>query len=302
MSEVSQDQMVGHGAPAVDPPWLQAAYDRHRLVHTDDCIGSIRHIDAAARLRGTREVSRGLTLSLSRALSPGAAGGTPSLAPAVYHVHDATLGTDSVEVQAHGVGWTHIDSLTHVGLAGTWHSGERSSAVPVDDDSLVSWANHGIVTRGVVVDVPRLRGTPWVAVDQPVTADELDRCLSTAGVKLHPGDALLVYMGRDRYEASGHVVEPILKSHGRPGIGESGARWISEQDLGLLCWDFLDAVGDDDGLCVHRLIWAIGLALVDNCDLAAVARLHDVVTGMLVIAPVPLQGATGCLVNPLFTI
>ena len=116
---------------------------------------------------------------------------------------------------------------------------------------------------------------------------------------------MLVYMGRDRYEAAGNRY-PVLSEahHGRPGIGPSGAEWIADHGVSVLCWDFLDAHGPNiDPLSVHLLIWAIGLALVDNCHLgraAAALASRGSRAGLLMVAPLVLERATGCMVNPLF--
>jgi hypothetical protein len=71
-----------------------------------------------------------------------------------------------------------------------------------------------------------------------------------------------------------------------------------------LCWDFLDAVHvSEPSIPVHLLIWAIGLLLVDNCDLRPAVdatRESGSVFGGLVVAPPPIPRATGCLVGPLF--
>jgi hypothetical protein len=137
----------------------------------------------------------------------------------------------------------------------------------------------------------------------PVTGDELDRYISSSGIEIVRGDAILLYMGRDAYEAEGFGLLPSgLSPEGRPGIERSGAVWLADQHIGMLCWDFLDALGfGSHGMSVHMLIWAIGLALVDNCDLGPAARaMRDARrrTGLLSVAPLPIRRATGSLVNP----
>jgi kynurenine formamidase len=117
-------------------------------------------------------------------------------------------------------------------------------------------------------------------------------------VTFEPGDALLLDMGRDRYEAAGNSWQP---DH-NPGIGANGARWIVDHGVSVLCWDFLDAFHADEPLApVHLLNWATGLVLVDNCDHSRLrAALADGgSTGALVIGPLPIDGGTGNNVNPI---
>src|SRR5258705_11935096 len=110
-------------------------------------------------------------------------------------------------------------------------------------------------------------------------------------------------MGRERFEAGGGRFGPLVESpNGRPGLADDGARWLSEQPVGVIAWDFLEAHPHRElGLAVHALSWAVGLVLIDNCDLGA---LHGPITakpertGLLVASPLRIEGATGCAVNP----
>jgi kynurenine formamidase len=273
-------------------------------------LGSVGLIDNAARRRGIDAVSAGscVSLSLDVAAAPtlradGEA--TFEIEPHVERGGDVTVGTDRVHLDAHGIPNTHLDGLAHIGIDGQWHGGVPAASVFEDDRSLAAWAGAGIVTRGVLLDVPALRGTAWVSTDEAVTGDEFDACLAADGTTFERGDALLVYMGRDRFEAEGHRYPTLAEARGgRPGIGPSGAEWIADHGVSVVCWDFLDAHGPGiDVLSVHLLIWAIGLALVDNCHLGRAAealRRRQSRAGLLMVAPLVLDRATGCMVNPLF--
>jgi kynurenine formamidase len=86
----------------------------------------------------------------------------------------------------------------------------------------------------------------------------------------------------------------------RPGLGEGGVRWLSERNVAALLWDFMEA--SEAPYLGHLLIWAQGLAVVDNCDFAACRRLVQEkreAAGLLCVSPLRVAGATGCLVNPL---
>jgi kynurenine formamidase len=173
----------------------------------------------------------------------------------------------------------------------------------------VDLAAHGLVTRGLLADIPAARGEPWVDPERPLSGDDIDRALAARagnGPAFQPGDALLLYMGRDRYEDAGHHVAPSRSGMLNPGVGRSGAEWIADHDVSILCWDFLDSNHPTQPLaCVHLLTWAIGLVLVDNCDLsgaAAAARSSGRTAGQLVVAPLALPGGTGSLVQPFWVI
>jgi kynurenine formamidase len=214
------------------------------------------------------------------------------------------MGADHVELDCHGRANTHLDALNHIALDHTWHGG-----FAVDDPagpSVVDLADHGLVTRGVVVDVPAVRGTPWADADHPVGADDIEAALAAGNTRFEPGDALVLYMGRDRFEAAGHGLGGLREDTVVPGVGRSGAEWIAAHGVSLLCWDFLDSNHPDQPLApVHLLIWALGLVLVDNCHLAGAAAAvagRPEATGLLAVSPLAVPGATGSMVRPLLIV
>jgi kynurenine formamidase len=210
-----------------------------------------------------------------------------------------TASVDHIGMDCHGVRTTHIDALNHQGSAGTWYSGwdiEDASG-----PSVIDWSETGIFTRAVHADITALRGTDWVDAGEPVTGADIDAALRRQGAEFLPGDALLLDMGRDRDEAAGNPMTKAADPVNRPGLGMSGAEWIAEHDVSVLCWDFIDAIHPDEPWpSTHLLIWAIGLVIVDNCDFAALRARPSPSTGGLVIAPLPIPRGTGSAVNPLF--
>lgn len=314
-------------------PWVReiaTAHDAARHVDGVQCRGSVALIDEAARLRGVAQVKLGRAVSLEREVEtrPAALAAGRAAAEAErsdwerLNVPEMPLGHLEVELEvqigvhgrhahggdvikydAHGVHNTHLDGLAHLGADASWHGPIPAAASQTDEDTMVTWAQHGIATRGVLLDVAAARGADWITAEEPVTAAELESALAAAGVTTQPGDALIVYQGRDRYEAAGNVYPSGAKAVRRPGIGESGARWLAAQDPGVVLWDFHDARNNPGGaLEVHSLIYAIGLCLVDNCLLgpaAAALAAAGVSAGLLVAAPAAIHRSTGVLVNPL---
>ena len=136
-----------------------------------------------------------------------------------------------------------------------------------------------------------------------MTGADIDLALESTGTEFRPGDALILYMGRDKFEAAGAEADPSLGS-AVPGAGHEAARWVVEHGVSMVCWDFLDAVNPDEPVApLHLLIWAIGILLVDNCDLSSAVRLTDQTgraDGALIVAPPAIPRATGSLVHPLF--
>ena len=314
-------------------PWLReiaTAHDAARHAAGVQCRGSVALIDEAARLRGTAQVRLGRAVSLEREVETRPAQLAAGRAAAEAERRDweklnlpeipaghlevqlevrvglhgrSAHGGETITYDAHGIHNTHLDGLAHMGADASWHGPIPAAASQTDEDTMVHWARHGIATRGILLDIPAARGADWVTAEQPVTAADLDAALAAAGTDAQPGDALIVYQGRDRYEAAGHVYPSGAKAVRRPGIGESGARWLAARDPGVVLWDFHDARDNPRGaLEVHGLIYAIGLCLIDNCLLgpaAAALKAAGASAGLLVAAPTAIHRSTGVLINPL---
>jgi kynurenine formamidase len=281
-----------------------------------DRLGTANLIDTAARERAAASMRTGRFASLARPLdldNPGLGAGPAISVDIRLRRRDAfpnrppfagghvNTGSDTVCVEAHGYLQTHLDSINHIGRNDTWYG-----AFAVEDPngpSLEILAKHGLFTRGVVVDIPAVRGTDWVSAEEPVVGADIDRGLESTGAEFRAGDALLLYMGRDKFEAASQDGDRATASN-VPGAGRDAARWVVEHDVSMVCWDFLDAVSPDEPVApIHLLIWAIGIILVDNCDLAgAVALTHQTgrADGALIVAPPAIPRATGALVHPLF--
>ncbi len=293
--------------PKVDmPEWMAALAASHRF-GVDDRRGTTNLVDAAARSRAAALIGAGQSISLARPLRGDDYNSTPEhpgFAHEIWYVptdDGMGWGQDEVVLNCHGLLNTHIDGLNHVAVNDTFYGG-RSVDDP-EQGSVDVLARSGLLTRAVYVDVAALRGTPWA--QSPVTGADLDAALASAGITFEPGDALVLDMGRDRFEASaGHPLGgPESDTDAGGGLASEGARWVAEHGVSMLVWDMLDSCNAKlTHASAHVLTWAIGLLLVDNCDfgeLRAAIGPGTQVAGALVIAPLVIEGANGVNVNPL---
>jgi hypothetical protein len=274
----------------------------------DDQVGAPNLITEEKVRQATALVSRGRTISLSRTLAippeeP------PESAPTrlMKHIEGRSGGGGSDDVLTlgcHGLSVTHLDALGHLWDArGMWGGRQPSEAVTSRGlrwGGIEHW-RHGLVTRGVLLDVPAHRNTPYAAIGEPVHGWELGDICASQGVEVGSGDAVLVYCGRDQWE----LVDPDGTSRpDRPGLHASCLKFLSDRDTPMLVWDMIDAAphGYPIPWSVHAAISNFGIALVDNADLAPLAatcRVEGRYEFMLVVAPLVVVGATGTPVNPL---
>jgi kynurenine formamidase len=279
----------------------------------NDEIGAVNLITDRKRVAAAQLVRTGTTISLSRPFPTRPHADNPR--PAAHYTTRSSKGVGGVAgdyygIEYHGVTTTHVDALCHVwDERGMWQGrdpdieltsrGSRFGAVD-------KWS-RGIVTRGVLLDVPAYRGAPYVVHDKPVHGDELEAIAADQGVAVEPGDALVVYSGRDRWDEEQPAWGTGLTASGepyRPGLHASCLEFLRDHDCAALAWDMLDHAPNDWAIpwTVHGAIFAYGVALVDNCELAALAvecaaqRRNDF---MFVVAPLVVQGGTGSPANPL---
>ena len=57
-------------------------------------------------------------------------------------------------------------------------------------------AHAGIVTRGVLIDMPALKGVPYLEPGTRIFVEDLEAWEKKAGVKVSAGDALFIRTGR----------------------------------------------------------------------------------------------------------
>jgi kynurenine formamidase len=291
------------GEPPADSNWGRWGQE--------DQIGALNLIGTEKRLAAAGLVRSGRTVSLSRPIPTDPGVGNPR--PAQHFVKRSGpseaggAALDFLMIGWHGYTCTHLDALCHVwGPEGMWNGGRAEEAITFDGavwGGIEHW-RQGIITRGVLLDVPAHRNEPFVTVERPVTGRELIEIARDTDVKLEPGDAIVVYCGRDAWD-SAHDSEGQWSSESRkPGLDGSCLEFFRNNDCAMVVWDMLDATVQDppSRWGVHAGIFQLGLALLDNAELEELAQAcreekrHEF---MLVVAPLRLIGGTGSPVNPL---
>ena len=275
----------------------------------DDQKGAVNMVTDQKRAAAARLVRTGKAVSLSREFPKLPAGNNPT--PAIHYMKRNLRGetggsaVDYYGISYHGTATTHLDALCHVwDHNGMWNGADPMDVITFDGaewGSIEQW-KEGIITRGVLLDVPKHRGEPYVTQESPVHGWELEDIAREQGVAMEPGDALVVYSGREKWNEAGN---PLWGSDRdlRPGLHASCLRFIKESDCCVLVWDMMDHTpnGYDVPWSVHGAIFAYGIGLLDNAllePLAETCAQEGRYEFMLTINPLRVVGGTGSPVNP----
>ncbi|MCZ6887334.1 MAG: cyclase family protein [Gammaproteobacteria bacterium] len=213
---------------------------------------------------------------------------------------------DFIGVAFHGMAVSHIDALCHVFVKETMYNGFPASDVKstgATRNSIMS-GKDGIASRGVLLDIPRLRGVEWLEIDQRIGADELEAAEKAQNVRVEEGDILLVATGRD---ARRNELGPWSPREGLAGLDASCVPWLHQRGVATLGSDGVsDAIPNSDAegwpMPIHQCgIVAIGLHLLDNLRLDTLARAcaeRQRWEFFFVVSPLRVERGTGSPVNP----
>ncbi|MFI9803189.1 cyclase family protein [Streptomyces sp. NPDC052301] len=220
--------------------------------------------------------------------------------------HGLDFARDRFAMNVHGDVDSHLDALCHVIYDGRLYGGVPASTVTPDGAEALTLelVHDGIVGRGVLLDVPRLRGVPWLEPGEQVTAEDLVAAETAQRTTVGPGDLLFVRVG---HRLRRRTLGPWDVAAARAGLHPTALRFPAERQVSVLGSD-----GNSDAapsavaevaFPVHVLaVNAMGLHLLDYLDLEGLAELCDEQARwhfLCVVAPLRLPAATGSPVNPI---
>jgi len=274
---------------------------------SDDQLGTLNFITLEVTAAATSTVSTGHTVSCARPLPTQAA--PDNLNPVAHHmIGTATegYGADYFAIAPHGYATSHIDALCHIFHEGKMFNGYSTEAVTAHGASKlgIHHLRSGIVTRGVLLDIPAVRGVEALEPGEPIFPEDLIAAEDVADVKVRRGDVLLVRTGRWRWR---EVHGPWAPNKAMAGLDASCLSWLHEREIAVLGSDGVSDVTpsrvDTIGMPIHTVaIVAMGIHLLDNLDLdeLSVACTSEGRWNFLfVVAPLVLNRGTASPVNPI---
>ena len=309
--------------------WIEELSNWGRWGNTDE-IGAMNLVTPEKIRQAATLVKSGVSVSLAQLQGPNImADGTLSeyqqtrVHPEGYEERVSTESwtsppAEDLTMPSHGAA-SHLDALAHNFHDGRYYNGFTYRDITLEDGAVrggIENMRHGIVTRGVLMDIPRLKGVPYLQKDERIYVEDLEAWERQAGVKVQSGDALLVRVGHwVRRRATGDTgsanagldpeVIPWLKERGVAVMGaESGAHDIQPSGFtgGPLQHD-VRVPGDITDHPVHyfALIY-LGIQMLDSLDLDAlseVAAQENRWEFQLIAVPLPIKGGTGSPINPI---
>jgi len=164
----------------------------------------------------------------------------------------------------------------------------------------------GIVGRGVLLDIARLKGVDWLQAGEVITPDDLDAAVERQGVEVRSGDIVFFRTGwRTKFKRES---DPASFMAGEPGIGIACPDWLHEHDVAVIAsdnWAIEVLPGEDEGnvFNVHMvLIRDMGMTLGEILDLDELAddcAADGVYEFFCTAPPIKFTNAVGSPINPL---
>lgn len=314
--------------PRVTGPIVsQAEYERWKTELSnwgrwgkDDQLGTLNLITPEKRRQAVALVKEGVTVSIARYWPTGGPEGdlpdTKGGAIDVFNPYIVLNSGNRAEINIHSMSQTHVDYLDHswVGPGGRGYNGYLPDKEAVAKEGRyprngVENARQGIVTRGILMDIPRLKGVPWLEPGAPITAGDLEAWEKKAGVTVSAGDVIFVRTGRWARRAK---LGPWYPGRSKNGDGAgldptTVLPWLKKRDVAMIASDaspylqpppapYLSGAAHDFTIAI------LGMPGFDICDMEALAEAAAARNRwefLLMAAPLPLRGTTGSPVNPI---
>ena len=279
----------------------------------EDQMGAVNLITPAKRKQAAGLVKDGVSVSLARNTETEKAADNDS--PFVHTMTstgknplEGFYAMDLISVSYHGWAHTHMDSLSHMFYKGKMFNGFSQQEVTEKGAQKLAITNfkNGILTRGILMDIARLKGVPYLQPGTPIYPEDLEAWEKKAGIKVGSGDVVLIRTGRWALRDS---KGPWGISSNSAGLYASCARWLKSRDVAILGSDGASDVMPS-GVAgvnqpIHQLVLiAMGMPIFDNCDLEALgaeANKRQRWEFHLSAAPLAVTGGTGSPFNPIAT-
>ena len=276
--------------------------------------GALRYITPERIAGAAGLVRRGVTVSLGRAVNtrPGVDNPAPAdhemtrLPDGGAETGGERFAMDYIGADYHNEGHSHVDALCHVAYDGLLYGGVPDTEVTPEGAAAgaIDLLRDGLVGRGVLLDIPAVRGVPWLEPGEHVLPDDLAAAERAQGVDVAAGDILLVRTGHARRLAE---LGPWDTAARKAGLHPSAARFLADRRVAALGSDGNSdtAPSSTEGVPfpIHVLaINAMGIHLLDYLQFEELVSWCEPAGRwefLFVASPLRVEGGTGSPVNPI---
>ena len=284
----------------------------------DDEIGTINLIDNAARLRGVASVKTGRPFSLAMLLhedgvQTGVIPGRINPIHAMVAINSPMSGDpsefctsdDTIHMGVQAA--THWDGLGHVSYDAKMYNGYPAASITEAGASKCGIEKiTSMVSRGVLLDIARLKGVDCLEGNYAITGDDLDAACEMARVTMAPGDIVLVRTGKGKFLAQS---PPDKFGYMFPNSGPSlkSVEWFRRHDVAAVANDTLTfevyPCEDEAAQLPVHLLHLVDMGMTQGQNFVLDALAADCAedgqyTFLLEASPQPILGGTGSMVNP----
>jgi kynurenine formamidase len=278
-----------------------------------DRRGALNYITPPTVLAAAGEVKMGRSVSMAAPIEYGVTADNPE--PARHKMTQTgdsapdsglAFAMDQIGMNIHGNADSHIDALSHVIYDGRLYNNRPADIVGNTGaaELSIATAGDGIVGRGVLLDVPRVRNVPWLEPGDHVTVHDLTTAERDQKVQIGEGDLVFIRVG---HRLRRFQLGPWDAADARAGLHPTVMEYLADRKIALLGSDgnndTAPSVVSGVDFPVHVLaIAALGVHLIDYLDFSVVAPMCAELrqwSFLCVIAPLRLALATGSPVNPI---
>jgi kynurenine formamidase len=280
--------------------------------------GSLNEITPAGIVAATRLVREGRVFDLGRTLDanvPHFEGRffQQTLVSSAHFINGRSNGSAPHGLGRNGVNWvtelvtgtfqigTQLDGLNHLQIGDRCYNGWQVQDIVEDwgTSRLGIETVPPVITRGVLIDVPRVRGVNRLEAGDVITVDDVETALVRETVWLQPGDVVLFHTGWGSLWSTDHA----KFNSGEPGIGMAVAEWLVENRVAMTgadTWSFGAVPGEDPErpfVVPQTLNVKHGLFIMENLATEELAE-AEIYTFMFVLTHHKTRGSTAAVIAP----
>jgi len=203
---------------------------------------------------------------------------------------------------------TQWDALAHIYFDGKMYN-DRGTELVNSSGALansIDKARDKIVSRGVLLDIPRHRSKDWLEPGEAIYPDDLDGAAERAGVVVERGDIVLIRTGQIAQVRSDGSWGSYSGGPA-PGLSLTVAEWLATHEVAGYATDtwgteVIPNETTDVFQPLHCVVIVnMGMLVGEIFDLEALAEDcagDGVYEFMFVAPPLPITGAVGSPINP----